>query len=497
MTARPGSGPSPADDAGSPVDRIVERFGGIRPMAAKIDVPVTTVQGWKKRGAIPLARHGELRAAAQRHAIALDEADLEAATPAEERLAAQAQGQVQDQAQDQAVPPPTPETPAPVELAAEAATPEAGAAPGAARPAKPPPPPEPRPAVPHRRSGGGGFFAFLAFLMAGAALSQAWWTPLVPAWPKPPIPAPPPPDPGLVAQIRALAERVSRVERQAGAAAAEADVELKAVAGRLARLENQPPPSALPPAPLPAPPAPPQAAEDPRVAPLALRLEALERQFSGTQADSAALARDLTGLKRQVGALAERGSGVDEAVIGAQALVLATEQLRDQVAAGRAYAPVLAAVERLAGSEPEAARAIAALAPFAGKGVPRAADLAQRFEALARDIRRAGRPAGSGGGWAEEVTGVLSTLVTVRRQDGAVVGDTPDAVLARAEAAAKAGRLGPAVAELAKLEGPAAAAAAPWRAEAEARLAADQAVAALSERAVQLLSQASSSKGAK
>ncbi|XKH34492.1 carph-isopro domain-containing protein [Azospirillum doebereinerae] len=101
MTSRPGSdrptneqdGDSNAaspGNAGAPgntgaVDRIVERFGGIRPMANKLDTPVTTVQGWKKRGAIPLARHADLRAAAAKHRIKIDEADLDAATPSEDR----------------------------------------------------------------------------------------------------------------------------------------------------------------------------------------------------------------------------------------------------------------------------------------------------------------------------------------------------------------------------------------------------------------------------
>ncbi|HEY0837571.1 MAG TPA: hypothetical protein VGE72_26895, partial [Azospirillum sp.] len=95
MTPRPGSdtpeadpnGQTPSDPTagGSATERIIERFGGIRPMAHKLDMPVTTVQGWKKRGAIPLSRHADLRAAAVKHGITLDEADLEAATPAEDR----------------------------------------------------------------------------------------------------------------------------------------------------------------------------------------------------------------------------------------------------------------------------------------------------------------------------------------------------------------------------------------------------------------------------
>lgn len=43
---------------------IIERFGGIRPMAAKIDAPVTTVQGWKKRDVIPGTRREQILQAA-------------------------------------------------------------------------------------------------------------------------------------------------------------------------------------------------------------------------------------------------------------------------------------------------------------------------------------------------------------------------------------------------------------------------------------------------
>lgn len=53
---------------------IIERFGGIRPMAAKIGAPVTTVQGWKKRDVIPSSRRDDIiRAAASNH---IDISDL-------------------------------------------------------------------------------------------------------------------------------------------------------------------------------------------------------------------------------------------------------------------------------------------------------------------------------------------------------------------------------------------------------------------------------------
>lgn len=50
---------------------IIERFGGIRPMSSKTGIPVTTIQGWKQRNAIPVNRRNELIDAANQHGIML------------------------------------------------------------------------------------------------------------------------------------------------------------------------------------------------------------------------------------------------------------------------------------------------------------------------------------------------------------------------------------------------------------------------------------------
>jgi uroporphyrinogen-III synthase len=54
-------------------EEIIERFGGIRPMSTKTNIPVTTIQGWKKRGAIPASRRDDLLNAARSHDVKLED----------------------------------------------------------------------------------------------------------------------------------------------------------------------------------------------------------------------------------------------------------------------------------------------------------------------------------------------------------------------------------------------------------------------------------------
>lgn len=63
---------------------IIENFGGIRPMAKKLNVAVTTVQGWKKRNAIPAARMDAIQKFAKENSITLG---TKAATPTETKAA--------------------------------------------------------------------------------------------------------------------------------------------------------------------------------------------------------------------------------------------------------------------------------------------------------------------------------------------------------------------------------------------------------------------------
>ncbi len=54
-------------------EAVIERFGGIRPMAKKVSVAVTTIQGWKKRNVIPAARRDQILEAAEAHDVDLSD----------------------------------------------------------------------------------------------------------------------------------------------------------------------------------------------------------------------------------------------------------------------------------------------------------------------------------------------------------------------------------------------------------------------------------------
>ncbi|WP_029009479.1 mitofilin family membrane protein [Azospirillum halopraeferens] len=537
MTPRPGSdhpegeptgqtpSESPSATDGAAVERIIERFGGIRPMAHKLDTPVTTVQGWKKRGAIPLSRHPDLRAAAVKFGIPLDEADLEAATPAEDRSPptgepADAAGTVPETGAAAPEPQDRDEAPAAAAATPPTATPTAAGE----RPYSPPTPV----VTQDTRSGGAGFATFVslvALLVGTAALTERWWAPHVPGW-QAEVAAEP--DPVLSERIRTLDDRIAALESRPAPAAGVAPGEVQALADRLAELEQRPAPAAgngtaaggADPAALDAlaervaalenrPAEPAAAAEpapDPRVGQLAdavtgLRdsVGTLEGRLSAVDANARAAEQldqrlaglrqeveQLAGLRQEVEQLAGRVQAGNDREAAMQALVLAAGQLRSALAAGQPFRQELDAVRSLGIRDDAVAGALDAVAPYADRGIPTRPQLAERFEPLGSSIVRADIR-GEGGDWLDQVRGTVSTLVTVRRQGGGVVGDSAEAVVARAEAAVREGSLTDAVRELETLRGPAAEVAADWVQAARARLAADTAMNTLSGRAIALL----------
>ena len=58
------------------VRRIIDQFGGVRPMAATIGKPVSTVHSWKMRGSIPDHIKPLILSSAQSEGIDLKPADF-------------------------------------------------------------------------------------------------------------------------------------------------------------------------------------------------------------------------------------------------------------------------------------------------------------------------------------------------------------------------------------------------------------------------------------
>lgn len=204
--------------------------------------------------------------------------------------------------------------------------------------------------------------------------------------------------------------------------------------------------------------------------------------------DVAGLGQQLAELKRNsadaaaVLRLADRVEQVEAGLRAMQArrssaaaLLLAVGQLRESLAAALPFDAELRAVKALAGQDGEMAPLLDALKPRAVTGLPTRPMLTARLAAQGPAIIRA-QILPEEQSWWRQTVDRLATLVTIEREDGNAAGTTPAAIVARAQAALAQGDLAAAVAEAETLTAGPAEQAAPWLADAKARLAADAAV---------------------
>ncbi len=219
---------------------------------------------------------------------------------------------------------------------------------------------------------------------------------------------------------------------------------------------------------------------------LTARMAALEARLAAAPTvDTEALAtieRDIAALKAANAATDTRIASETErlkAIGRGVSLVYAIGRLRAAVAGEAPYAAPLDAVRGHFDAlgllrEPAIGKALDTLSAHAAGGLPGRASLAARFSAAARAALQAARiPEDSG--VVDRLLAEAGNLVTVR-PIGEVEGDTLEARLARAETRLARGDLGGALGEIAGLQGGAANALAAWKADAEARLAAESAV---------------------
>lgn len=209
---------------------------------------------------------------------------------------------------------------------------------------------------------------------------------------------------------------------------------------------------------------------------LAERIGAVEQEVA-TKVDS---------LGKDIAAVGEAGRRASEKDRGAAAIGIAV-RLRRAIDAGGPFAAEADLLKPLAAGDPAVAAIHTALAPYAAAGVATRRALAHDFAEVARQVLAADRADDS---WGERVLGKLRQLVSIRRVGEDTQGSTPEAILARAEAAVEGGDLVKAVNEMKALKSPADAPARDWLRRAEAHLAAQQAVDRLSLHGIALLSHA-------
>jgi len=208
-------------------------------------------------------------------------------------------------------------------------------------------------------------------------------------------------------------------------------------------------------------------------------LAALAQENRRLAEESARLAAELAAVRREVASLV----AASQQARGREGLALAVAPLREAVASGRPYADELAALRAAGGGDGALEPALATLAAHAARGVAPPARLRAEFPATAAAIVRAAAIDNPASPWWHQALARLAALVQVRRV-GAVEGDGADALAARAELLLEGGDLAGAIATLAPLAGAPAAAAAPWLAQARARVEADAALALVTRRAI-------------
>ncbi len=484
--------------------QVIRAFGGIRPMAHKLNVPVSTVQGWKERGVIPEARQDEIRAAAEAHGVTLDEAALSASAEAPPEDASEVEVQVE--AAQPAENEPAEKATAPRSTDDEGDTKDEPETPEAT-PRIPPSmqPPltslgsDPHASEPHGGGQGGrhgwlsGFIVgALVFVIGagGAVLTKDYWAPQEQS-------AAANGDGGaagdeMAQKLAGLDARLKDMETKTAAAATsvedvahKADItrlegEIKKLTGtsaagqdlaaQLDALDKK------------------IAALDPEVAAgakAASEVSGLSGQVSGlggelakVQSELAALKTSLDELKTQTAALSEDRATVQKAARQEAALWAAVGRLRDAVRYAGSFSGQLADVNRLAGDKADLKQALAPLEPYAAEGVPTLTELQRSFPATAREVVAAGYQDTEEG----MLGGVLrrfSEVVTVRPSCAEATGEgTPD-IVTRAECRLDDGDLDGALTQLAALSGAAKEAAAGWVAKADRRKEADAAISAL------------------
>ncbi|NKB48060.1 MAG: hypothetical protein GKS02_01725 [Alphaproteobacteria bacterium] len=406
---------------------IIEAFGGIRPMAHKLDVPVSTVQGWKQRDTIPENRAGDVLAAAEAHEVDLSGIGSDSGND---------DPVISEDVEPADAPP----------LAPEPLVIKSGAA--------------------GLKNGGGAFAIAVVALIV--AVGVGGWMALGGGGSDDNV--------GSTEALERITDRLATLEETAkeggnGSSLQQfaADfAELRTAVERISETRGD------------------DTALSAKVEELDIRLKDTEAELDQMQiqADGDALsaaaamaaAQDEIGqLRQQLAALGESGRGSGEGVTQAVGLALAAGRLQRTLDQGAPYQDAMANLRALSEGDATLGAILDRLAGQAGAGILTREALTQSFNAVARDVVAAAGGEAAGG-WTDRALQRIQSVASVRRVGPDVTGDGPEARVARAEFKLRSGDMAGAVGELDDLTGAAAAAAEAWLTSARARLDADVAV---------------------
>jgi len=186
------------------------------------------------------------------------------------------------------------------------------------------------------------------------------------------------------------------------------------------------------------------------------------------------LDRELSEAQGEDGALGQTLEGVSNDDLKAAAMLIAFSQMRDSLNREESFEDDLVLLQKMAGEDnPELQAALIRLAPHANGGVLSSEGLSKEFKGLAGDIIVSSIK-GEDVSVKEKAKARLNELFQVKKDGELITGTDTQAKVARAQTLLDQGDIQAAIKELETLDGEAAQTAEPFIEQAEARLLAEQ-----------------------
>jgi uroporphyrinogen-III synthase len=197
----------------------------------------------------------------------------------------------------------------------------------------------------------------------------------------------------------------------------------------------------------------------------------LRQVMAGAPNDPEGLSKAVEQAQKNDPTLQKVMGGVAPKDLGAAAMLLTMNELRGNIGGGQSFESDLKIIEKYASDDPEMQTALKRVAPYARSGVLSRQHLQKEFRNIAADIVMA-KLQGEDASVRERVLLRLSKYAKMRKVDD-IQGDSVDATVARAELLIDQGDIKSAIRELQSLEGAPADTASAWVEQAEGHVAAD------------------------